>query len=171
MSHSRFATRRFGRVDAAVALLMFGLTSIGCSTESRHRVIVYDHPWSSAAAVQNLWCAPELRTSCAQQAREEELDFPSKLSKAFRATPECVTVEFVVSSDDHNGSKDLESKLSKNPGLTCWRLRVDFRPGLPRQPFTLGPGTGSARNEGDDAEHEVSYICETAKNNGVLSYW
>jgi hypothetical protein len=171
MSHTRFARRRFGRAGAAVALLTFGLTSTGCSTVSRHRVIVYDQPWSSAAAVQNLWCAPELRTACAQQAREAELDFPGKLSKAFRSAPECMTVAFVVLSDDHNGSKDLESKLSKNPGSTYWRLRVDFRPGLPRQPFTLGPGTGSARNGGDDAEHEVSYICEAAKNNGVSDYW
>jgi hypothetical protein len=156
---------------AAIALFASGLTSIGCSTESRHRVIVYDQPWASSAAVRNLWCAPELRTACAQQAKEAELDFPSRLSKAFRAAPECATVAFVVLSEHQDGSKGLESKLLKNPGSMYWRLRVDFRPGLPRQAFTLGPGEGSVRNEGDDAEHEVSYVCEAAKNNGVLDVW
>jgi hypothetical protein len=166
-----FLIRTLGRTMGSSALLAIGLSSIACSTESRHRVIVYDQAWSSAAAVKNLWCAPQLRTACERQAREEELSFPDTLSRAFRSAPECATVAFLVLSENDKSSEELKDRLSRDPGSVYWRLQVDFQPGLTRQGFTLGPGTDPARNGGDDAEHEVSFICKAAKDNGVMATW
>lgn len=140
------------------------LTLAACSTKSRHRIIIYDQSWSSAAGVKNLWCAAEYKAACERQAREAELDFSKRLSTAFRTSPECATVQFLVSPENKN-SKDLEDRLA------YWRLQVDFRPGLTQQPFSLGLGRDKPLIGGDDAEHEADFICEAAKNNGVVAIW
>jgi hypothetical protein len=57
------------------------------------------------------------------------------------------------------------------PGGEYWRLRVDFHPRLPRQPFYLGSGTDKPAIEGVDVEHDAAYICEAAKHNGVTALW
>src|SRR5258708_38326648 len=69
-----------------VAFTNFVVTLAACSTESRHRTIVYDQQWSSAAGVKNLRCVPELRASCERQARETEATFSKTLSTAFRTS-------------------------------------------------------------------------------------
>jgi hypothetical protein len=68
-------------------------------------------------------------------------------------------------------SQELERGLASNAGSHYWRLRVDFRPGLTKQPFLLGSGKDSPRIEGDDAEHDAAYICKAAKNNKVTATW
>src|SRR5258708_24061408 len=106
-----------------VAFTNFVVTLAACSTESRHRAIVYDQSWSSAAGVKNLWCVPELRASCEREARETELDFSKRLSTAFRALPQCATVQLLVLSGSDKGSKELEDKLARNARSEYWRLR------------------------------------------------
>jgi hypothetical protein len=147
------------------------LAVAGCSTESRHRTIIYDESWSSAAAVRNLSCAPDLQKSCEQEARDEESSFSKKLSAAFRASPKCRTVGLIVLVPGASDAKDVEDRLERNVGSQYWRLRVDFHPRLPTQTFDLGPGTDRPRIGGDDAEHNTAYICEAAKNNGVTAIW
>src|SRR6266576_4808302 len=97
-------------------LTTIALTLTACSSESRHRIIIYDQSWSSAAGVKNLWCVPELRASCEREARETEVDFSKRLSTAFRTSPECATVQFLVSLGSDKGSKELEDKLARNAG-------------------------------------------------------
>jgi hypothetical protein len=152
------------------ALLVLVLNLTACSSELRHRVVVYDHSWSRAAAVRNLWCAPVLSKACAQQATEAEQDFSNKLPRAFREEPECHNVSFVAFSADDANAATLESEL-KTQGSVYWRLRVNFGPGLPRQPFSLGAGEETPRIEGDDAEHDSAFICTAVKNNGVIDIW
>jgi hypothetical protein len=136
------------------------LASAGCSSESRHRTILYDEAWSSAAAVRNLTCAPDFRTSCERDARDGERDFLKSLSAAFQAAPECRTVRFMTFTS-----------YAANAASGYWRLRVDFRPRLERQPFDLGRGTDKPTIGGDDAEHDATYICKAVKNNGVTAIW
>jgi hypothetical protein len=71
-----------------LAFTTFVVTLAACSTESRHRTIIYDQQWSSAAGVKNLWCVPELRASCERQVRKTEATFSKTLSTAFRTSPE-----------------------------------------------------------------------------------
>jgi hypothetical protein len=80
----------------------------GCSTESRHRIIVYDQPWSAAAGPRNIRCAPELRESCNLEAKEGEAEFSKRLTTAFRAAPECATVQLLIDSGSDQESKELE---------------------------------------------------------------
>jgi hypothetical protein len=170
--------RRTGRsANGAMSLLVslalstIALTITACSTESRHRIIIYDQSWSSAAGVKNLWCVPELHASCEREARETEADFSKRLSTAFRASPQCATVQFLVSSGSDKGSKELEDKLARNAGPEYWRLRVDFHPRLRKQPCSLGRGNNDPLVGCDDAEHDAAFICEAAKNNGVTAIW
>jgi len=153
---------------AAISIL---LALSACSTESRHRIIVYDQPWSSEAGVKNLWCAAEQSADCKRQAREAEIDFSKRLSRAFHEAPECKTVQFIILAGDQKNSNELEDRLDKNAGSEYWRLRVDFGPGLTKQLFTLGLGKGKASVGGDDAEHSAAFICEAAKNNGITAIW
>ena len=154
-----------------LVLTTIALTLTACSAESRHRIIIYDQSWSSAAGVKNLLCIPELRASCEREARETEMDFSKRLSTAFHASPQCATVQFLVSSGSDKGSKELEDKLTRNAGSEYWRLRVDFHPRLPKQPCSLGPGNNDALVGCDDAEHDAAFICEAAKHNGVTAIW
>jgi hypothetical protein len=145
-----------------VASLLLAITSLSlaaCSTESRHRTIIYDQPWSSAAGVRNLVCAPDWKSSCEREAREDEAAFSKKLPEAFRAAAECKTVQLIIAQDTTNAAADY------------WRLRVDFHPRLPKQPFYLGSGTDKLTIGGDDAEHNAAYICEAVKHNGVTAVW
>jgi hypothetical protein len=146
------------------------LALAGC-TESRHRTIIYDEAWSSAAAVRNLSCVPDLQRSCEREAREGEWNFSKKLSAAFHASPECQTVQFIVSARGAPNAKDLEDRLAGNVDSEYWRLRVDFHPRLTGQPFSLGPGMDRPMVGGIDAEHEAAYICKAAKHNGVTWLW
>jgi hypothetical protein len=141
------------------------------SVESRHRIIIYDHSWSSAAGVNNLWCVPELRASCDRQALQAESELKDKLSRAFRVAPECANVDFVIASQDEAEFKKLEDESATSAGPLYWRLRVDMHPGLTAQPFNLGPGLRRPLVGGDDAEHSASYICEAAKKNGITYNW
>jgi hypothetical protein len=146
-----------------LALTTIALSLTACSTESRHRIIIYDQPWSSAAGVKNLWCVAEQRASCERQARETEVEFSKRLSTAFRASPECATVQLLISSRSDKSSGELEDRLARNAGSEYWKLRVDFRPGLKTQPFALGLGKDNPRIEGDDAEHSAAFICKLPK--------
>jgi hypothetical protein len=150
-----------------VALLVISLSMTSCNVESRHRVIVYDQSWSSAAGVNNLICVPEIKTSCEHEAKESELDFSKRLPAAFRFADECKTVQFVIDSNDN---KQLKDSLTRNAS-NYWRLRVDFHPRFERQPFTLGSGMNKPLIEGVDTEHDADFICKAAKHNGVLDIW
>ena len=163
--------KSFFQMFILLAFTTFVVTLAACSSESRHRTIVYDQQWSSAAGVKNLSCVPELRASCERQARETEAAFSKILSTAFRTSPECATVQFLISTGNDKNSEELEHSLASNAGSRYWRLRVDFRPGLTKEPFLLGPGKDNPRIEGDDAEHSAAYICKAAKNNGVTAIW
>jgi hypothetical protein len=153
---------------ALLALLAASLSVASCNTASRHRTIVYDQSWSSAAAVQNLVCSPDARADCEREARESELDFSKRLPAAFLAANECKTVQFVI---DSNGNRELEDNLTGNVSSKYWRLRVDFHPRLQKQPFSLGSGMDRATVGGDDAEHDADFICKAAKHNGVIAVW
>jgi hypothetical protein len=144
---------------AALFLCVFSPV-VGCSTKSRHRTVLYDEDWSNDTAVKNLTCVADLRVSCENEARAAERDFAKKLAAAFSTTPECQTVAFMILTPD-----------AANSHAGYWRLKVDFRPRLERQPFDLGLGADRARIGGDDAEHQADYICRAVKNNGVTAYW
>jgi hypothetical protein len=132
----------------------------GCSNESRHEIIIYDEAWSSAAAVRNLICVPDLKVSCEREAREGEQNFSRNLLAAFQASPKCETVRLLtLTLNSASATSDY------------WRLRVDFHPRLKMQPFELGRGNDRPRIGGDDAEHNAAYICEAVKNNGVTAIW
>src|ERR1700679_750704 len=75
-----------------VALLALG----GCSTESRHRTIVYDEAWSNAAALKNLLCSADTQASCEREAKDRQRSFAESLSAAFHASPQCRTVQFLT---------------------------------------------------------------------------
>jgi hypothetical protein len=161
---------------ALFASTAIAFTLAGCSNESRHRIIIYDHSWSAQASVKNLRCAPELSASCEQRATKTEAELSNRLAKAFRSTPECATVYFLVLSGNDKGSEDLEASLARNAwkfgeGYMYWRLRVDIHPGLTSQPFTLGPGKEGALLGGDGVEQNVSFMCEGVKHNGITAYW
>jgi len=145
----------------SIALSVWLLSiAAGCSTELRHRTVLYDEGWSNDAAARNLICAPELRESCEQEARVEERKFFAKLSSAFSSTPECQTVALMKLTSD---------TVRSNPGY--WRLAVDYHPRVAGQPFDLNRGMKRGYIEGDNAEREVDYICKAVKNNGVMAYW
>jgi hypothetical protein len=163
--------RAFSRLLVILPFTTIALTLIACSTESRHRTVLYDQEWSRAAGVKNLYCAPEFRESCDLRARETEEAFSKSLSAAFRASPECANVQLLVASGSDKNFEELWRRLATDKNSQYWRLRVDFRPGLTRQPFLLGLGQNTPRTEGDDAEHEAAYICKAAKNNGVTAIW
>ena len=155
----------------SLVLTTVTLSLVACSTESRHRTIIYDQTWSSAVGVKNLVCASDWKSACERKAREDEVALSKKLSEIFRATPECRTVQFIVSQTNGKDSAELEQRLARNAGGEYWRLRVDFHPRLPRQPFYLGTGTDKPTIGGDDVEHNAAFICEAAKHNGVTAYW
>ncbi len=146
-----------GRLFLACAIAVLSLA--GCSTESRHRTIVYDEAWSSAAALKNLVCSPDRQASCEREARDGEQTFAKGLSAAFQTSPKCRTVQFLMPAAGVQSGSDY------------WRLRVDFHPRLTTQPFELGLGTERPRIGGDDVEHNAAYICEAVKNNGVTAIW
>jgi hypothetical protein len=154
-----------------LASTAIAFTLAACSTASRHRTIIYDQPWSSAASVKNLVCVPEQRASCEQRARETEMAFSKTLSTTFRTSPECATVQFLISKEEGSLSDGLAAKLANVMGSGYWRLRVDFRPGLTSQPFTLGLAKSVPRIAGDDVEHSAAFICNAAKANGVTAIW
>jgi len=163
-----FLFRFVGVLLASLALANSG----ACNTESRHRIIVYDQPWSSAASAKNRWCSTEVLASCFQEGKSEELDFTKRLATAFSITPECATVQFLILSGNDKNSNELEGKLEKNVGSEYWRLRVDFHPELSGQPFDLRMGNSSNGGiGGDDAEHSTAFMCKAAKNNGVIDVW
>ena len=153
---------KVGRVILQLLLIpvISVLASNGCSTESRHRTILYDELWSNDAGVKNFACVPDLRAACEREARDGERDFSKTLSTIFHAAPECRTVDFRPLTAD---------AVHAEPEY--WRLRIDFRPRLERQPFELGPGTDRPRIGGDDAAHSADYICKAVKNNGVTAIW
>jgi hypothetical protein len=161
------------RVIVGLSICFF---AAGCGSERRHRIVVYDEPWSIAAGKRNIICAPELRASCDREAIGGTANLSDTLSSSFMMTPECATVQLVVLAGDDKGSQDLQTQLSTDhwkfgDGYKYWRLRVDYHPELSQQPFYLGPGLENAIAEGDDAEHEVAFICEAAKQNGANEYW
>lgn len=158
------------RLLTVLPITVFLLTLAACSTASRHRTVVYDEQWSSAAGVKNLRCALEIRESCALRARETEAAFATTLSVAFRTSPDCSTVQFIIASGNDKISEYLEQRLASNSNQ-YWRLRIDFHPGLTRQPFLLGRGKDRPLIGGNDAEHNAAYICQAVKNNGVMAYW
>lgn len=160
------------RVIVGLSVCFF---AAGCKSERRHRIVVYDEPWSIAAGKKSIICAPKLRASCDQEAIDGASKLPGTLSSAFMTTHECATVQLVVLVGDDKGSQDLQTQLSTDrwkfgDGYKYWRLRVDYHPELSQQPFSLGPGLEKAIVGGDDAEHEVAFICKAAKQE-LHDYW
>jgi hypothetical protein len=145
------------------------LTVTACSTEGRHRTIIFDQTWSSDAAVRNLSCVPDQSESCAREARDSELAFARKRSTAFLATPECATVRLIVPASSQDKARGDGNNAAKDDAY--WTLRVDFRPRVTSQPFTLGHDDDHTRIGGDDAEHSSAFICKAVKNNGVTAIW
>jgi hypothetical protein len=134
--------------------------------------MILDQSWSSAAAVKNLWCDPELRACCNKEALDAELAYSKRLPEAFREEPKCATVEFLISSASAEDSAKLEGKQVFEGGPKYWRLRLDFHPGQEKQsPFHLWAGKSTLRISGSDTEHSAAYICEAAKNNGIMDIW
>jgi hypothetical protein len=162
------AIKRLLLVFGALSVISIGIVEcVEWKIDSRHRIIVYDQPWSSSAGVNNLICVPEIKGSCEREAKESELDFSKRLPAAFSFAEECKTVQFVIDSNDNEQLKD---SLTQNAS-EYWRLRVDFHPRFERQPFTLGPGMGRPLIWGGDTEHDADFICKAAKNNGVIDIW
>jgi hypothetical protein len=123
-------------------------------------VVVYDQQWSRAAGVTALQCAPEIRDACQKEAREDEASFQNALSTAFKAAPECKDVEFIV---------DSGADPAKKPHY--WRLRVDYRPRLNDQVFSLRAGTNAPLIGNGNANDIIKFVCKTSKNNGVVMIW
>jgi len=113
-----------------------------------------------------------LRESCNLETKEGEAEFSKRLTAAFRASPECATVQLLIDSGSDKESKELEARLAKNAWHEYWRLRVDYHPELDKQPFNLSPGNARQLDRplvgGDDAEHNAAFICKAAKNNGII---
>lgn len=152
--------------------MLAALGATGCSTSSRDRIVVYDQKFAISAGPRNRWCSSQSKTSCDEEAEAEEAAFLEELGNAFRSAPECSKVQFLVDSGEGNDHTELERKLKQNPASRYWRLRVDFHPVLNRQPFDLSPGTAARPGlGGDDAQHQVGWICEVVKRNGVADYW
>ena len=155
----------------SVSALFLTFSMEACSTDLRERTVVYDENYASAAAVKNLWCAPERRASCAREAVEAEASYLRRMQSVFQATPECSTVHFVVLSGNGADARAWAKKLEgtwRNDSL--W-LRVNFSPRLQNQPFDLGQGTGRGLIGGYDVGANAAYICEAVKHNGVTWYW
>jgi hypothetical protein len=152
------------------AALILGVLSVtSCNVDSRHRIIVYDQPWSSAAAVQNLVCADDQKAACEAEAKQGLVKLTENLPAIFRDATECRTVQFLVASPD--ADEQLKEALNTNRGNTYWLLRIDFHPRLQRQPFSLGPGMERPDIGGDDVEQNADFICKAAKHNGVIGIW
>jgi hypothetical protein len=77
----------------------------------------------------------------------------------------------LISKEEGSHPEGLAAKFANVMGSGYWRLRVDFRPGLTSQPFTLGAAKSIPRIAGDDVEHSAAYICNAAKANGVTAIW
>jgi hypothetical protein len=107
-------------------------------------------------------CVPEQRATCKQRARDMEVAFSKTLATTFRASPECATVQFLVSNEESSLPEGLAARFANVMGSGYWGLRVDFRPGLTSQPFTLGLAKSVPRIAGDDVEHSAAYICKAA---------
>ena len=173
--------RRYLSSHAIAFRLLMALSSIvvivaGCSSENRHRVVVYDQDWSAARGKTNIRCSPELRASCDKEALEGAAKLPETLSAEFRATPECSTVQLFVMAGEDKSSQELQKSLNENDwklgqGYRYWRLRVDYHPELPKQPFSIGHGNGKGSGGGDDVENDAAFICELVKHNGVEFWW
>jgi hypothetical protein len=72
---------------ASLVLTTAALGAVACSTESRHRTVIYDQTWSRAAGVRNLFCAPDLKSSCEREAREDEAPFQESFPQPFERLP------------------------------------------------------------------------------------
>jgi len=150
---------------------------VSCRSRRWSNVVVYDEQWSRAAGIANLNCAPTVREACQTEAIEDEVSFSKALSSAFQISPECKGTEFIVDSavgSDPQGIKDHRLLVRK---ATYWRLRVDYRPRLIAQPFSLDLTGGSkdfSRLGGGGeslAKDMMTFACEMSKGNGVLNYW
>jgi hypothetical protein len=97
--------------------------------------------------------------------------FSKTLSTTFHTSPDCATVQFLISREESSFSDGLAARLANVIGSGYWRLRVDFRPGLTSQPFTLGLAKSVPRIAGDDVEHSAAFICNATKANGVTAIW
>ena len=158
---------------AALVLTMACFIMEACSAGTHQpTVVVYDQQWSRAAGVTALQCAPEIRDACQKEAREDEASFQNELSTAFKAAPECKGVEFIVDSGSDQLAKAKDGSFISAKKHGYWRLRVDFRPRLNDQVFTLGVGTSTPHITGNgDADHIMKFVCETSKKNGVVMTW
>ena len=86
------------------------------------------------------------------------------------ATPECRDVKLQVDS----GEKQLirPEYLTPTNKQEIWKLLIEYRPTILGQSFTLRDPEGIAVGGGEaDAQQMVSFVCESAKHNGVLDIW
>jgi hypothetical protein len=108
-----------------------------------------------------------LEVACEREAREGEATLSKKLLEAFATAPECANVQLLISNETDPASDQSEKRLRSDH----WRLRVDFRPRLLQQPFSLDREGGKSYIGGDDVEHNADFICEAATHNGVTAIW
>jgi hypothetical protein len=154
---------------AALAITMTCFI-VGACTSRTHQpiLVVYDQQWSRAAGVAALQCVPEIRDSCQKEAREDGANFANTLSIAFKAAPECQGVEFIVDSGLPKPKMALSLHRSDT---TYWTLRVDYRPKLTVQVFSLRAGTNAPLVGNGNANDIIKFVCKASKNNGVVMIW
>ncbi len=142
-----------------------------CSPRTHQTIVVYDQEWSSATGVAALQCVPEIRDACQKEAREDEAGFLRTLQAAFEAAPECKDVEFIVNSGVDQPPKTKDGHLTPATKSGYWTLRVDYRPKLTVQVFSLRAGTNAPLIGNGNANDIIKFVCKVSKNNGVVMIW
>ena len=155
----------------ALGLTMNCFIIEGCSRTHQPISVVYDQHWSSAAGVAALQCVPEIRDACQKEAREDEAGFLRTLRTAFEAAPECKDVEFIVNSGVDQPPKTKDGHLTPATKGGYWTLRVDYRPKLTVQVFSLRAGTNAPLIGNGSANDIIKFVCKVSKNNGVVMIW
>jgi hypothetical protein len=167
--------RRSAVLFTAHMLTIACCTMMVSCTSVRPNVVVYDEQWSRAAGIANLNCAPTIREPCQTEAIADVVSFSKALSSAFQISPECKGVEFIVDSAVGSDPQGLKDHLLLVRKATYWRLRVDYRPRLIAQPFSLdliGGGGKPSRSGGESsAKDMMTFACKMSKSNGVVDYW
>lgn len=85
-------------------------------------------------------------------------------------TPECRGIKLQVDS----GEKQFLQREHLPPAdrQEIWKLLIEYRPTILGQSFTLRDPKGIGVGGGEaDAKQMASFVCESAKHNGVLDVW
>jgi hypothetical protein len=147
-----------------------------CNGQRRSSIVLYDQQWSRTTAIENLKCAPEVRDDCRKEAIADVVSFTSDLSSAFRSSPECKDIRFVVDTADASPSQQANADLSRLGGAAHWRLRVDYHPRLTAQSFRLDLVAGGFKDWSkiggeSTATRMADFACGMSRSNGVVDYW